>query len=105
MRTIREKSRQKFSVTFEDEDRVAFIPSTIRYRLDDKTDCKVTVIDWTTVAPQSEIEITIPSEANRIINTCNPYELRVLTIQSDYDTDNQLSEELEYQVSNLKGFN
>jgi hypothetical protein len=106
VKTIREKSRYRFSVDFRDEDRQLFVPTTIRYRLDDRTNgYTTTVIDWTTVSPQSVIEILIPSDANRILNTCNPYENRLLTIQSDYDTDNQLSEDHEYLVRNLKGFN
>jgi hypothetical protein len=106
--TIREKSRQKFRVVFEDEDRQPFLPLTIRYRLDDKSDdcgSPTTIIDWTSVAPQTEIEITIPSEANRILNSSNAFERRVLTIQSDYDTDSQLSNDEEYLVRNLAGFN
>lgn len=106
MLTVREKSRQKFRVVFEDERRLRFTPATIRYRLDDQTDGEATeIIGWTSVSPAPSVEITIPSSANRILEDDNPYEYRVLTIQSDYDTDNQLSEEETYRVKNLSGFN
>lgn len=107
MLTVRETSRQKFRVVFEDEHRQRFTPSTIRYRLDDQTEGQATeLVGWTSVAsPASSIEITIPASANRILDDDNPYELRVLTVQSDYDTDNQLSEEETYRVKNLSGFN
>ncbi len=106
MLIISEQSRQKFAVSFKDEDYEPFVPATIRYRLDDKTDdCLTTILDWQTVTPtDSRIEITIPSSANAILNNCNSYEIRILTIQSDYGTDNQLSEDETYRVRNLQGF-
>lgn len=105
MLTISEGSRQKFAVSFKDEDYQPFLPTSIRYRLDDKTDDITTVIlDWQTITPDYRVEITIPSSANAILNDQNVYETRVLTIQSDYGTDNQLSEDETYRVRNLKGF-
>lgn len=105
MLTISEASRQKFAVSFKDEDYQPFLPTSVRYRLDDKTDDITTVlIDWQDVTPAYRIEITIPSSANVILNDQNVYETRVLTIQSDYGTDNQLSEDETYRVRNLKGF-
>ncbi len=103
MLTIREESRQVFRVEFVDEDRQRFIPDTARYRLDDK-DSGTVLVDWTTMTPALTVDITIPASANRILNDCNRYETRVLTIQSDYDTDQQLSDDEEYRVRNLSGF-
>jgi len=106
MLTVREESRQKFAVSFQDEQFKPFLPATIRYRLDDRTDGrKQQVIDWTDVTPTAtSIEILIPSTANIILNDNNAYETRVLTIQSDYGTDNQLSFDETYRVLNLRGF-
>lgn len=105
MLTISEGSRQKFAISFKDEDYQPFLPTSVRYRLDDKTDDITTVIlDWQDVTPDFRVEITIPSSANAILNDQNSYETRVLTIQSDYGTDNQLSEDETYRVRNLKGF-
>jgi hypothetical protein len=105
MLTIREESRQKFKVIFEDEDRERFTPTTARYRLDDKTNGYTTeLIGWTAMTTAEAVEITIPSSANRILNDCNRYETRVLTVQSDYGTDDQLSEDETYRVMNLSGF-
>ena len=106
MLTIAEQSRQKFAVSFQDESLRPFVPTTIRYRLDDQTEGRARqIIDWTDVTPTaSTIEILIPSSANAILNTSNTYETRLLTIQSDYGTDNQLSEDETYRVLNLRGF-
>jgi hypothetical protein len=105
MLTITEQSRQKFAVSFKDETYAPFVPGSIRFRLDDRTDDRsTTLLDWQDVSPGSKVEITIPSSANAILNDHNSYETRVLTIQSDYGTDNQLSEDLTYRVRNLQGF-
>jgi len=105
MLTILEQSRQKFLVSFKDETYALFTPSSIRYRLDDVSvpDWPTVVLDWQTVVPDTTVEITIPSSANSILNDRNPYETRVLTIQSDYGTDNQISAELSYRVRNMPG--
>jgi hypothetical protein len=105
MLTIREESRQKFKVIFENEARERFIPISARYRLDDKTNGYTTeLIGWTDMTPDEAVDVTIPSSANRILNDSNRYETRILTVQSDYGTDNQLSEDETYRVMNLSGF-
>lgn len=105
MLLISESSRQKFRIAFLDEAYQLFVPGSIRYRLDDQTDSRLTtVLDWQDVTPDSTVEITIPAGANDILNDQNPYETRVLTVQSDYGTDNQLSDDLTYRIRNLTGF-
>jgi len=106
MLTIREQSRQKFAIAFIDENRRPFVPGSVRYRLDDITDGRnQQILDWTSVlTPDSSIEILIPSSANLILNDSNTYETRLLTVESDYGTDNQLSNDESYRVLNLKGF-
>jgi hypothetical protein len=106
MLLISESSRQKFRISFLDEAYQLFVPGSIRYRLDDQSDTSqlTTVLDWQSVTPDSTVEITIPASANDILNDQNAYETRVLTVQSDYGTDNQLSEDLTYRVRNLSGF-
>jgi hypothetical protein len=104
MLTINEKSRQVFELHFEDENREEFIPDTVRYRLHNpSTDEEL--VGWVSVEPTEDtMLITIPSTANRMLNTSLAYEPRILTVQSDHDTDDQLSEELEYRIRNLSGF-
>lgn len=106
MKTIREGTRRLVSFIFEEEQgRSRFRPASIRYRLDDSTSGRLTeIIAWTDLSPAESVDIAIPSTANRILNDNNRYETRVLTVQSDYDTDDQLSQDEEYRVQNLKGF-
>jgi hypothetical protein len=103
MLTIREGSRQKAKFTFEDEERHRFTPTSIRYRVHDR-ESGDELIAWTAVTPASQVQITIPASANRILDDCNRYEYRVVTVQSDFGTDDQLSDEDEYRVKNLSGF-
>lgn len=110
MLTINEGSRQRFQFVFEDETRQKFIPSTARYRLDDITeDCKQEVIGWTdidmsVVTLEQPAQILIPSTANAILHNGRRFETRVLSVQSDYGTDDQLSDDESYKVKNLRGF-
>jgi len=103
MLTIPEKSRQGFSFIFEDENLEPFIPGTIRYRVHDP-ETTLELVPWTSVDPDSTVTVIIPATANRITDTSKAYESRIVTVQSDYDTDEQLSEDREYRVKNLSGF-
>lgn len=105
MIVVREQSRQKFAVSFQGEDLKLFVPGSVRYRLDDRTDnCVRQVLDWQDVTPDTSVEITVPASANTILNNSNRFELRVLTVQTDYGTDNQLSADETYRLQNLRGF-
>src|SRR6476659_10093005 len=102
MLTVKEGSRQQFQLVFEDESRLRFMPQTVRYRLDDTTHGgKVTLLDWTTVdvtgfTVEDPLVITLPSSLNRILYDYSRFEMRVLTVQSDFDTDIQLSDEEQF---------
>lgn len=103
MQTIPEKSRQGFSFIFEDEELEPFVPDTVRYRVHDpETD--VELLAWTEVPPESTVTVIVPATVNRIVDDNKTYELRVVTVQSDYDTDAQLSQDRTYRVENLGGF-
>jgi hypothetical protein len=101
--TVQEKSRAGFAFIFEDEELQAFIPTTVRYRLHDP-DSNRELIAWTSVEPSAEILVVIPATANDIEDANLAFERRILTVQSDYDTDDQLSQEREYRIQNLSGF-
>lgn len=103
METIYESSRKTFFVFFKDDNGNLFVPTTARYRLDaaDGTE----LIAWTPISPLTgRVTISIPATANRILSTANRREIKVFTVQSDQGTDNQLSKEERYQVTNLSGF-
>lgn len=112
MLTVPEKTRLQFLFVPEDEEREEFTPDTLRYRLHEPVS-DTELIPWTSftinepgalATDRDPFIITIPSTANRMLNTSNAYEARILTVQSDHDTDDQLSADFEYRVRNLSGF-
>lgn len=83
-----------------DPDDVPTTPTTLRYRLD----CQTTgteLIGWTEVTPTSFLQVTVPAEMNRIINTRNRVERRVFTIDANTGTDDAYTTEEVYEVRNL----
>jgi hypothetical protein len=105
MLTIKEGSRQKFRFVFEDENRNVFVPSSVRYRVDDVTDGLTTeVIPWTDVIPSDAMDITIPASSNAILNDTHVYEDRLLSVQSDWGTDSALTRDEPFRIQNLRGF-
>lgn len=99
---VPERSRASFRATFVAENDQVFTPTAVRYRVDSQDG--TVLVDWTSLTPASSITITVAASANRILNDANAAEVKIITIQSDYGTDNQMSEELQYQVVNLVGF-
>jgi hypothetical protein len=83
------------------------IPSSVRYLIKDVDNDRV-VLDWTDLSPAASIEWIIPASANAIHEDHRGRkrrtERRVLTIQSNYGQDTQVSEEEPYVVRNLRGF-
>lgn len=102
MDIVNERSRAGWRFIPEDEDLEPFTPDTMRWRLHDK-DTGVELVAWTDVDP-TDPQVIVPADANRILDDSNAYETRILTVQSDYGTDNQLSNDREYRVVNLAGF-
>jgi hypothetical protein len=103
MLTIPEQSRQGFAFIFEDENLESFVPATVRFRVHDP-ETALELIAWAEVTPDSTVNVVIPATVNRILDDSKAYEMRTVTVQSDYDTPHQLSQERTYRVENLSGF-
>jgi hypothetical protein len=103
MRTVPEKTKVHAELRFLDRNDRPFTPTTVRYRVKDRASDTM-LQDWTVFTPSTVVQIAILPEVNRILNDRATAEVRVLTVQSDHDTENQLSQEVEYRVTNLLGF-
>jgi hypothetical protein len=102
MTTVNENSWSKVVINPLDEDGQSRVPSSCRYRLDDKTTGNA-IIAWTDVGTLSEeMEIEIPASSNAIIDTSLPEEVKVVTVETDYGTSDAHVEEHEYTVINLQ---
>ncbi len=103
MRTYPESTQVWAEVRFLDRFDRPFVPGTARYRMeDDATDTLLQ--DWSALPSGPVVEVAVTPELNRILNDRNKYEIKVLTIQSDYGTNLQLSQEVRYRIKNLAGF-
>lgn len=99
--TVNEKSILKVDVTFLTDANVPTPPSTARWSLYNETTDE-DVIDWTdvTVPTSGVVQVTIP--AGVLACSTNKNELFVLAAESEYGTDNQVSNEFEIMVTNLR---
>ena len=98
---INELSTSTFTVRPLNESGTAFTPTNARYRLDDVTTGN-NVIDWTEIGtPSTEMEIIIPASSHTILDTNREHEEKILTVQTDFGTDNQHVEEFIYELRNL----
>jgi hypothetical protein len=103
MLSIPEQSRQGFAFIFENEDLEPFTPTTVRFRVHDP-ETALELLAWIDLSPDSTVNVVIPATVNRIVDDSKAYEMRIVTVQSDHDTPNQLSQQREYRVENLSGF-
>src|SRR3954469_5728177 len=100
---VREKSQHIVSVTFRDRASAANVtPSNVSYRIDDLTNCR-TVLDWTSIATDDELSITITATQNALQSQCNTVESRQLTVAADYGLSTQFLESTVYSVENVRG--
>lgn len=100
---VKEESACTITARFFDPNDVAVTPQTARYRLKDVTNDRV-VIDWTDLTPATSVDIDVDAEDNRIYDTANASEERVLSVQANYGQANQYADEERYVIENLKGF-
>jgi hypothetical protein len=100
VRKVIEQSASQVVVSPFDFDGDPATPSTARYRIDDQ-DSGTAVTAWTVIAsPSSEMTIDITATENAIINSNLAEEVKVVTVQTDYGTDDQQTATIEYVVEN-----
>lgn len=100
MNNVNEESRYTVTVKPLNESGVAFTPTTVRYRVDD-LDTSTELVAWTSLTPATSMTIEIPATAHSMIDASKTAEEKVLTIQTDFDTVDQHSEEHRYMLRNL----
>lgn len=104
---VKEGNPLTVTMTFRDEDNVVYTPSTVRYRIKDLTNNRV-VLDWTSVTPDSTVDIVITPSLNDIYDTDTRnrrrFEERSVVVQADYGTDSQFVDEFLYRVINIRGY-
>lgn len=77
-------------------------PTNVRYRLDCLTTGAV-LQDWTAVTTGTSVNLTLTPTNNRIMNNCNPWERKQLSVAADYGLTTQFVESTTYDVTNIRG--
>jgi hypothetical protein len=103
MRTVREGSVCTIRARFFNDQQVPAVPQTARYRLRDVTNNR-TIVDWTDVTPDSYIDVPIDPESNSIHRDSVIYQENALVVQADVGLATQWTDEVRYQITNLKGY-
>lgn len=79
------------------------VPTTIHYKLRNDTE-DVTVIDWTSVTPAAEIQISIPAQSVKIEDSERQREVQELTVVADKDLSTQVPDYVRWNVINIGAF-
>jgi hypothetical protein len=78
----------------------AVIPTTAHYKLVNIT-ADTTVVDWTSVVPDAEIEIDLSAIDLRVSSRNRRYEIFEITAVSDKDTADQAAKAERFKLKNL----
>jgi len=98
---VNEESTAYLTVTLLDKDGAEEAPSSATYRIDCLTNGQE-IRDDTALTPAASIEITLGAADNAIINQENTTERRLVTVTASYGADDELNDEYEYNVKNLR---
>jgi len=98
---VNELSQATITARPVDSNGVAFLPTTARYRLD-ALETRTAIIAWTSLTAAKAMTITIPAASNKIENTSNDREMKVLTVETDFGASTAQVEEYQYWVKNMQ---
>ncbi len=91
------------TMVFRDFDEVLLVPTTVEWRLDDKTN-GTEVVPWTSLpSPASTMTVTIPGSDNVIDNETHVVEVQLFGVRVDDGLAGEAHSEFEYAVANLSG--
>jgi hypothetical protein len=101
-----ERSDFPILIEFLDEDGIAVTPTAATYRIDDKLNRSVIQPATSFPSLASSVDLWITSDQNHIIRSRNAYEIRTVTVEFDYDSDDgpkHATAEYRYKLVNLHG--
>jgi hypothetical protein len=98
---VKQGSQHIVGVKFRDRESALLVtPTNISYRIDDLT-TGATVLDWTSVSADDEIEITVTPTQNAMQDECHDREVRQLVVAADYGLATQYLDSVEFVVENV----
>ncbi|KKN66754.1 hypothetical protein LCGC14_0468650 [marine sediment metagenome] len=103
MLIVNEKSPLRMTMVFTDFDGDPLIPTTVEWRLDDKTN-DAEVVGWTVLpSPAATMVVVIPGDNNTIEDDANVKELQIFGVRVDEGLAGEAHTEFAYDVLNLSG--
>lgn len=100
---INEGATAILTLSFFDEEDEEVIPTSAEYKIIDVISGTV-IKDWAEFHPnETTHNLAITPTENRILDQCNMYEDRLVTVKFEYGVSSEGTEEIEYRVKNLKG--
>ena len=98
---VNEESTAYLTVQFKDKDGNLAAPSSASYRIDCLTNGQEVRGD-TALTPASSIEITLTDTDYAIIDQTNSVERRLVTIMASYGAGDDINDEYEHDLKNLR---
>ena len=84
MDTVNEGTTYTVTISFLDQDSLPVTPDSAQYRLDD-SGTQTQIRDWTSISDlHSSIDVTISSTENKMVNSLEESEVRILTLVFTY---------------------
>lgn len=103
---VAERSDFPVAISFLDEDGVAVIPTAATYRIDDELNRRN--IQPATAFPSlaTSVDLWITGDQNHIIRSRSKYEVRTVTVEFNYESDDgpkHVTAQYKYKLLNLHG--
>ena len=104
--SINERTAFPLAVSFLDEDSVAVVPTSATYRIDDEASktAIVPVTNFPSLA--TSVDLWITSDQNFIVKPRSKFEIRTVTVQYVYESENgptPATAQYKYKLLNLYG--
>jgi len=99
--SINEQTSRDVSVSFTNSSGISQIPDAVSYRIDCQTN-EVAVKALTSITPAADITIPVTVLENVIINDDNALETKRITLIATWGTDEGITEQIDYDVNNLR---
>ena len=104
--SINERTAFPLAVSFLDEDSVAVVPTSATYRIDDEAS-KTAIVPVTNFPSLStSVDLWITSDQNFIVKPRSKFEIRTVTVQYVYESENgptPATAQYKYKLLNLYG--
>lgn len=101
MKRVDEGSDATLVLTFYDAAGVLTTPSSIEYRVD-CLDNRMQLRDWTSVPPNSQVDVDLTPEDNESVMVAKSIEVHEVTVRAEHSGIRIITGRFQYEVQNLR---